>query len=49
MRIVAPAAYSARVAAAGCEHRPLPPALELDPARGRGAEASVEQIRAAGG
>jgi UDP:flavonoid glycosyltransferase YjiC (YdhE family) len=33
-RILAPAGYAARVAAAGCVHRPFPPELEWDPTLG---------------
>jgi hypothetical protein len=38
VRILAPAAYAERVAALGCEHRPLPAAAEFDPTHGRAAE-----------
>lgn len=38
VRILAPAAYAERVAAADCIHRPLPPGLEFDPGAGRAAE-----------
>jgi UDP:flavonoid glycosyltransferase YjiC (YdhE family) len=38
VRVVAPAAYAERIATAGCAHRPYPPELEFDVARGRAAE-----------
>ena len=44
VRILAPASYEERALAAGCEHRPLPPRLEFDPARGRAAEDQEEYI-----
>lgn len=44
VRILAPAAYSQRAAAAGCEHRPLPQALEFDVGKGRAAEDQGEYV-----
>jgi MGT family glycosyltransferase len=38
VRILAPSADRARIAAAGCEARPFPPAAEFDPVRGRAME-----------
>lgn len=38
VRILAPAAYAARVTAGGCEPRPLPPEAEFDVAGGRAME-----------
>ena len=42
VRIIAPAAYADRVAAAGCAHRAFPPAVEFDPSVGRAAEDQEE-------
>ncbi len=42
VRIIAPAAYADRAAAAGCAHRPFPPAVEFDPSAGRAAEDQEE-------
>ena len=42
VRIIAPAAYADRAAAAGCAHRPFPPAVEFDASAGRAMEDQEE-------